>query len=140
MILLISVFRLDDVSSKQEYIIKEEVHSSFITTTYWEQHPRSHHKGATGRVQTGNHDNVYPYHLQMYDCACIEAKWVVSKTTGSSCLAPLRVAPRTFAKSEVNTDDKDQRLLAKTQANGLVIPLMYGPFCILDLCICSEDR
>ena len=29
-----------------------EVSSSFITTTVWQQHPRSHHKGATGRVAT----------------------------------------------------------------------------------------
>ena len=30
-----------------------EVRRSFITTTVREQHPRSHHKGATGRVRTG---------------------------------------------------------------------------------------
>ena len=38
--------------------IKTEVHHSFITTTVWEQCPRSHHKGATSRVWTGN--QLYP--------------------------------------------------------------------------------
>ena len=33
--------------------LKAEVHSSFITMTVWEQHPRSHNKGATSRVLTG---------------------------------------------------------------------------------------
>ena len=37
---------------------KAEVRRSFITTTVREQHPRSHHKGATGRVRTG--DQRYP--------------------------------------------------------------------------------
>ena len=39
-------------------IIKAEVSRSFITTTVREQRPRSHHKGATGRVRTG--DQRYP--------------------------------------------------------------------------------
>ena len=33
--------------------IEAEVRSSFITTTVREHRPRSHHKGATGRVRTG---------------------------------------------------------------------------------------
>ena len=33
---------------------KAEFHRSFITTTVLEQRPRSHHKGATGRVRTWN--------------------------------------------------------------------------------------
>ena len=33
---------------------KAEVRRSFITTTVREQHPGSHHKGATGRVRTGD--------------------------------------------------------------------------------------
>ena len=37
---------------------KQEVHSSFITTNVLEQLPRSHHKGASGRVRTG--DQLYP--------------------------------------------------------------------------------
>ena len=37
---------------------KAEVRRSFITTTVWGLHPRSHHKGATGRVRTGN--RLYP--------------------------------------------------------------------------------
>ena len=39
-------------------LLKAEVCSSFFTTTVWEQHPRSHHKGTTGRVRTG--DQRYP--------------------------------------------------------------------------------
>ena len=35
-----------------------EIRRSFITTTVREQRPRSHHKGATGRVRTG--DQRYP--------------------------------------------------------------------------------
>ena len=31
---------------------------SFITTSVWDQNPRSHHKGATGRLRTG--DQRYP--------------------------------------------------------------------------------
>ena len=38
--------------------LKAEVLCSFITMTLLEQNPRSHHKGATGRVQTGN--QLYP--------------------------------------------------------------------------------
>ena len=34
--------------------IKAEIRRSFITATVWEQCPRTHHKGATGRVRTGN--------------------------------------------------------------------------------------
>ena len=37
---------------------KAEVRCSFISTTVREQHPRSHHKGPTGRVRTG--DKRYP--------------------------------------------------------------------------------
>ena len=33
---------------------KAEVRRSYITTTVREQRPRSHHKGATGRVRTGH--------------------------------------------------------------------------------------
>ena len=39
-------------------ILKAEVCSSFIITTVRDQSPRSHHKGATSRVQTGN--PLYP--------------------------------------------------------------------------------
>ena len=35
--------------------LKAEVRRSFITTNVREQRPRSHHKGATGRVRTGDH-------------------------------------------------------------------------------------
>ena len=31
--------------------LKAEVRRKFITTTVWDQYPRSHHKGATGRVR-----------------------------------------------------------------------------------------
>ena len=34
--------------------LKAEVRRSFITTTIREQRPRSHHKGAIGRVRTGD--------------------------------------------------------------------------------------
>ena len=37
-----------------ESVKKAEVRRSFITTTAREQHPRSQHKGATGRVRTSN--------------------------------------------------------------------------------------
>ena len=45
---------------------KAEIRSSFNTTTvtgttFREPHPRSHHKGSTDRVQTG--DRLYPVHL-----------------------------------------------------------------------------
>ena len=33
---------------------RADVRPSFITTTVREQRPRSHHKGAIGRVRTGN--------------------------------------------------------------------------------------
>ena len=35
--------------------VKAEVRRSFTTTTVRDQSPRSHHKGATGRVRTGDH-------------------------------------------------------------------------------------
>ena len=47
-------------------IPKAEVCSSFIATTVWEQHPRSNHKGATGRVQTGTNC------IQFYDIANLD--------------------------------------------------------------------
>ena len=42
---------------------KAEVRRSFITTTVREQHPRSHHKCATGRVRTGDLSRCYEYYL-----------------------------------------------------------------------------
>ena len=45
--------------------LKAEVRSSFITTTVWEQCPRSHHKGATGRVRTGNQRYPVLCHCQL---------------------------------------------------------------------------
>ena len=44
---------------------KEEVRSSFITTTVWDQSPRSHHTGDTGRVRTGDHLNPALCHCQL---------------------------------------------------------------------------
>ena len=48
-------------------ILKAEVRRSFITTvtTVWEQRPRSHHKGATGRVQTGDQRYLVLCHRQL---------------------------------------------------------------------------
>ena len=46
-----------------QLLFKAEARCSFITTTVREQHPRSHHKGATGRVRTGN--QLYPV---LWDC------------------------------------------------------------------------
>ena len=45
--------------------LKAEVRRSVITTTVRDQSPRSHHKGVTGRVRTG--DKRYPalYHCQL---------------------------------------------------------------------------
>ena len=45
--------------------LKEEIRSSFITTTVREQNLRSHHKGATDRFRTG--DQRYPVlcHFQL---------------------------------------------------------------------------
>ena len=42
------------VSNSHTILLKVGVHCSFNTATIWEQNPRSHHKGATGRVRTGN--------------------------------------------------------------------------------------
>ena len=38
--------------------LQVEVCSSFITTTVLEQCPRSHHKDTTGRVQTGDRQDI----------------------------------------------------------------------------------
>ena len=58
----LQILNLDDskfrLSYKNEISGKAEVRSSFITTTVGEQNPRSHHKGATGRVRTG--DRLHP--------------------------------------------------------------------------------
>ena len=43
------------------FCFKAEVRSSFITTTVLDQSPRSHHKGATSRVRTGD---------QLYSALC----------------------------------------------------------------------
>ena len=44
----------DAINWENRLCKKAEVCSSFITTTVREQRPRSHHKGATGRVRTCN--------------------------------------------------------------------------------------
>ena len=41
---------MDIKEASEQLALKEEVRSSFITTTVWEQRPRSHHKGDTGRA------------------------------------------------------------------------------------------
>ena len=46
-------------------ISEAEVRSSFITTTVREQNPRSHHKGATGRVRTGDRRHPVLCHCQL---------------------------------------------------------------------------
>ena len=62
----LTTFRLinsfTDIPFKQFFywvsLLKAEICRSFITTTIREQRPRSHHKGATGRIRPG--DQRYP--------------------------------------------------------------------------------
>ena len=51
-------FVMREVKGLQGVTAKAEARRSFITTTVREQRPRSHHKGTTGRVRTG--DQRYP--------------------------------------------------------------------------------
>ena len=79
------------IDSNHEIIgtIKEEVSSSFNATTFQEQLPRSHHKGATGRVRTG--DRLYPVlrqcHCQLgYPLTFPIENVKLRRTLTSSCL------------------------------------------------------
>ena len=58
---------------------KVEVSSSFqvITTSVWEQHPRSLHKGATGRVWTGNQQ--YPVLCHVPALSEVESCWILGR-------------------------------------------------------------
>ena len=62
--LLITYLAAHQIDINLEKVKKAEVHSSFVTTAVLEQPPRSHHKGATCRVQT---DQQYPnlWHCQL---------------------------------------------------------------------------